>query len=108
MFCPNCGTPYDSGNYCINCRCILSNTGTTQTNQKLYFQPQPIPLEHNKRDSTLSIIAAICALFTITCFIGFIIAIVDLAQNNPYERHLGSKFAIVFFLIAFSLFICVW
>ena len=48
-----------------------------------------------KKDSVLSIVAAVLGFFNITCFVGGIIGIVDLAINNKEKRHLGSWFAII-------------
>lgn len=50
-----------------------------------------------KKDSKLSIAAAITALFIFTIPIGFILAIVDLikSKGDKSQRHLGSYFAIV-------------
>lgn len=61
-----------------------------------------------KKDSKLSIVAAIMALFIFTIPIGFILAIVDLikSKGDKSQRHLGSYFAIVsfvlFLIVAFS------
>lgn len=61
-----------------------------------------------KKDSKLSIAAAITALFIFTIPIGFILAIVDLikSKGDKSQRHLGSCFAIVsfvlFLIVAFS------
>ena len=61
-----------------------------------------------KKDSKLSIAAAITALFIFTIPIGFILAIVDLikSKGDKSQRHLGSYFAIVSFvlilIVAFS------
>jgi hypothetical protein len=61
-----------------------------------------------KKDSKLSIAAAITALFIFTIPIGFILAIVDLikSKGDKSQRHLGSYFAIVsfvlFLMVAFS------
>lgn len=61
-----------------------------------------------KKDSKLSIAAAITALFIFTIPIGFILAIVDLikSKGDKSQRHLGSYFAIVsfvlFLIVAFS------
>lgn len=53
-----------------------------------------------KKDSKLSIWAAIFGFFTITSFIGFILAILDLfVYKNDNERHLGSYFAIISFVL---------
>ena len=61
-----------------------------------------------KKDSKLSIAAAVTALFIFTIPIGFILAIVDLikSKSDKSQRHLGSYFAIVsfvlFLIVAFS------
>lgn len=61
-----------------------------------------------KKDSKLSIAAAITALFIFTIPIGFILAIADLikSKGDKSQRHLGSYFAIVsfvlFLIVAFS------
>lgn len=61
-----------------------------------------------KKDSKLSIAAAVTALFIFTIPIGFILAIVDLikSKGDKLQRHLGSYFAIVsfalFLIVAFS------
>lgn len=54
-----------------------------------------------KKDSKLSIAAAITALFIFTIPIGFILAIVDLikSKGDKSQRHLGSYFAIVSFIL---------
>lgn len=49
-----------------------------------------------KKDSVLSIWAAILAFFTCTCVIGGILGIIDLCINDKTKRHLGSWFALVF------------
>lgn len=64
--------------------------------------------KQRKKDSKLSIAAAITALFIFTIPIGFILAIVDLikGKGDKSQRHLGSYFAIVsfvlFLIVAFS------
>ena len=61
-----------------------------------------------KKDSKLSIVAAVTALFIFTIPTGFILAIVDLikSKGDKSQRHLGSYFAIVsfvlFLIVAFS------
>lgn len=49
-----------------------------------------------KKDSVLSIWAAILAFFTCTCVIGGILGIIDLCINDKTKRHIGSWFAIIF------------
>lgn len=68
--------------YCDYCRMKYDYETTLKT--------QP------KKDSALSIWAAILAFFTCTCFIGGILGIIDLCINDKTKRHLGSWFALVF------------
>lgn len=64
--------------------------------------------KQKKKDSKLSIVAAVMALFTFTIPVALILAIVDLikSKGNRSQRHLGSYFAIVsfvlFLIVAFS------
>lgn len=68
--------------YCDNCK--------TKYDYDDLLKKQP------KKDSALSIWAAILAFFTCTCFIGGIIGIIDLCINDKTKKHLGSWFALVF------------
>lgn len=63
----------------------------------LDFQPQK---KENKKDSTLSIIAVVLSIFTVTYFFGFIIGLIDLCMNNQEYKHTGSWFAVIFGIIA--------
>lgn len=54
------------------------------------------PPKQKKKDSALSIWAAVLGFFTCTCFIGGILGIVDLCMNDKEKRHIGSWFAIAF------------
>ena len=52
--------------------------------------------KEKKKDSVLSIIAAICALFGLTFWLGAILAIIDLVKGkHDGKRHLGSYFALI-------------
>lgn len=53
-----------------------------------------------KKDSTLSIVAVVLSLFTVTYFFGFIIGLIDLCMNNKEYKHTGSWFAVIFGIIA--------
>lgn len=50
-----------------------------------------------KKDSTLSILAAVFSIFTFTIIIGVILAIIDLCINDKEKKHIGSWFTIIFF-----------
>ena len=71
----------------------------------LDVQTTPAVSTTKKKDSVLSVIAAVFALFTITCFIGFIIALIDLGINDKTKRHLGSWFAVIWFIFAAFVFL---
>jgi small neutral amino acid transporter SnatA (MarC family) len=61
------------------------------------YETQNQQVNGKKKDSTLSILAAVCALFTITGPIGCILGIIDLiAFGRDGKRHLGSWFAIIY------------
>lgn len=68
--------------YCDYCR--------AKYDYEASLQAQP------KKDSALSIWAAILAFFTCTCVIGGILGIIDLCINDKTKKHLGSWFALVF------------
>lgn len=57
--------------------------------------------KQKKKDSKLSIVAAVMALFTFTIPVALILAIVDLikSKGNRSQRHLGSYFAIIFSIL---------
>lgn len=57
--------------------------------------------KQKKKDSKLSIVAAVMALFTFTIPVALILAIVDLTKSkgNRSQRHLGSYFAIIFSIL---------
>jgi uncharacterized membrane protein YvbJ len=106
--CPNCGCPIvynqsfqyqqlnnQQNSYQENCDQQYQNYQQGY-NKQFYMQNQ---YGVKQKDSVLSIIAAVFSLFLITSFVGFILAIIDLAQNDKRTRHLGSYFSIVFFII---------
>lgn len=78
---------YHRVGYCDACRlrCDLDNVGNVRK---------------KKKDSVLSIIAAVFSLFTVTFFIGIIIGLIDVGINNKEYRHLGSWFAVIYGVIA--------
>lgn len=83
-FCDKCMTKYD----------LDANTNEKGNNKQ------------KKKDSALSIWAAVLALFTCTFIIGLILAIIDLAKNkNDGKRHMGSYFAIIYSVLCLIAFI---
>lgn len=52
-----------------------------------------------KKESTLSIVAAVLALFTCLSFVGGILAIIDLCMNDKTKKHGGSWFALIWCVI---------
>ena len=80
--CPHCGAPI----YFIN-----SNDGDGKKSKKPH--------------STLSIWALVLSIFVITCFVGVILALVDLCKNDKTKKHVGSWVALVLtILYAFFVF----
>ena len=95
IICRECGKEIsDQAVSCPNCGCPVFS----QKNQTKVIPKENINLSkpEKKKDSALSIWACILSLFTCTCFIGLILAIVDLAQNDKTKRHLGSWFSVIY------------
>ncbi len=96
-FCPNCGKP--------------TNDEPIVDSRQIISEPVSDTKSAKKKDSILSIVAAVFALlgwiaYGIFAFIGLIISIVDLAlapKEQPKCRHLGSYFAIVIAIIVIIL-----
>lgn len=57
-----------------------------------------------KKDSALSIWAAVLGLFTYTCWLGGILAIIDFLKRDKTKRHIGSGFAL--FMCVAQLAVC--
>lgn len=77
--------------YCDNCRMKwdLSLQQQNYSNAQVENKPQ------KKKDSVLSILSCIFALFGCTCIVAVILAIIDLSINDKTKKHTGSWFAIV-------------
>ena len=109
IICKECGKEFsDKANACPNCGCPIWDAYTppirnTPQNVSLVNRQESKPKEENnnnkKKNSTLSAWAAICALFTCTSFIGFILGLIDLSKKDDTQKHTGSWFAIIFFVI---------
>ena len=85
--------------YCDNCR-IKYDLDYTQIEKTSNASKK-----EEKKYSTLSVWALVLSLFGITSFIAFILALVDLCQNDKSKKHAGSWFALIFTgLYAFVLF----
>ena len=82
--CTECGNEIsEKAEQCPHCGCPLI----------------PLTKDGKKKDSPLSIVAAVLAFFSVAPYIGyvaFILAVIDLGLNNKTFRHLGSWFTIVF------------
>lgn len=82
IICKECGKEIsDKASICPNCGCPIPETITKQNNVK-------------KKDSTLSILAAVFGFFTLTAWLGGILAIIDLLKKDKTKRHIGSGFAL--------------
>lgn len=103
--CPHCGCPVS---YSIEKQDenIVTNTNIVQEERKPNTEQKVANTKkEKKKDSVLSIIAAVLSIFTCTYIIGFVIAIIDLCIANSKdkkgkERHIGSWFAIIFGIVA--------
>lgn len=90
----------------INCpECGKQVSDQAQTCPNCGYQLKPIIVRDvppaKMKNSTLSTVACILALFTITSPIAFLIAIIDLAKRDKMHKHTGSWFAIIWTILAF-------
>lgn len=102
MICEKCGTEVDENtSFCPNCGVNLKKGEDNSNEVKKEVKPK-------KKDSVLSIIAAVFALLAIcsklaiiTMPIAFILAVIDLIIGacGDGKRHLGSWFALAVDLI---------
>lgn len=88
--CPKCGYPINNSEYIP----IQKPVQQQQT-------PQPPNIQYTvkKKETTLSIVACIMGLLTITSFIGFILGLIDICKNDKTRSHKGSIFAIIMFIL---------
>lgn len=94
VMCPRCGRNTDGDkNFCIYCGLQLRYQQMPYQNQQI----QPI----KKKESTLSTLAAVFSILTITIPISVIIAIIDLAINRKNEKHTGSVFSLIWCFFIF-------
>lgn len=117
MFCPRCGLELpNNANFCQRCGLQFQQNAQQMQYQPeqpntMYYAQQPymnMP-QGKKKDSALSIVACLLALFTLTCFIGFIVGIIDIGTGAAHpernEKHVGSWFAIIYTTIILSVLI---
>ena len=93
IICNECGREIsDKAGNCPHCGCPINlyDSHTEPQNLKPMVNEKP----KKKKDSKLSIWAAILALFSYTVWIGGILAIIDLLKKDKEKRHIGSGFAI--------------
>lgn len=79
---------YNTFAYCDSCNTKVNLNALKKKNEP-------------KKHSTLSIWACVLSLFGCTTFISFILALVDLCQNDKQKKHIGSVFALVMCVIYF-------
>ncbi len=103
--CPNCGRPIAIQYNQPNMRQALQqNTPNMQSYQQVPPNNQTAK-DRKKKNSTLSVWAAVLGIFTCTAYIGGILAIIDLIKNkNDGKKHLGSYFALVMCVIVTIIF----
>lgn len=89
---------YHRFGYCDTCMQKIDLDETTNSNviNSVSSTTTPNPTSTKKKQSTLSVLAAIFAFFTCTCFIGLILGIIDIAMNDKSKKHTGSWFAVIF------------
>lgn len=107
--CEYCGSNVQyTHKYCPKCKAsVLIDSRFCNQCGYDFAQVNKAQVQNNKKkNSPLSIVAAILALFTFTVFIGAIIGVIDLCINDKTKKHGGSWFAIIFcaaiFFIVFA------
>lgn len=76
-YCRKCGSPIEDGGFRNNFTRVFEEFGNT-----------------DKKNSVISIIAAIFSIFGCMCYVGLILAIVDLCSGKKEKQHKWSIFAI--------------
>lgn len=91
--CPECGKEIsDKATFCPNCGVPLNEDKKNVENDDKKNEKKSV----RKRDSTLSILAAIFAIFVCTLPVAIILAIIDVSlPKKENERHIGSWFALI-------------
>ncbi len=77
-YCCKCGSPIEDGGFQNNFTRVFEEFGNT-----------------DKKNSVISIIAAIFSIFGCMCYVGLILAIVDLCSGKKEKQHKWSIFAIL-------------
>lgn len=77
-YCCKCGSPIEDGGFRNNFTRVFEEFGNT-----------------DKKNSVISIIAAIFSIFGCMCYVGLILAIVDLCSGKKEKQHKWSIFAIL-------------
>lgn len=92
--CPNCGCPIDNNEEVLKSINDISENGYDELQEKNNKTEK-------KKDSVLSVVAIFLSLFSLTYFIGMIIALIDICINDKTKSHVGSVFAMIISIIYF-------
>lgn len=90
-YCCKCGSPIKDGGFLNNFTRVFEEFGNT-----------------DKKNSVISIIAAIFSIFGCMCYVGLILAIVDLCSGKKERQHKWSIFAILVCIVWTIVFIFFW
>lgn len=101
MYCKKCGKEIsDDSKFCNSCGANLFIDTSVITNDVQKETVKKKKKKNKKKDSTLSVVAVVLCLFTITFLPGIICALIDLTLNDKEKSHGYSWLALVLGVLA--------
>lgn len=104
--CPECGKQIsDKAATCPNCGCpvkeVINERDGLSAIRGYEASEHPVDYKRDKKkDSAMSIVAAVLTIFTFTLIFGIIVGLIDLGiYGRDGKRHIGSWFAIIFGIV---------
>ena len=106
MYCSNCGCEInENSRFCVKCGekidkdIVIRDTLKKQIENKNKIVYTKDNIKPKKKESKLSVIACVLAIFTITIFPAVIIALIDIFMEDEEKGHSGSWCEVVIAII---------